>query len=224
MAGMSPRRALPWFWFERSLVMSTSKSISKSTVKKTVTAAPSPSEIGLAKPDASAPVAPMAPQPTVQHPRVIVLDGHVANAVAAAAEIEASASYAHDFGKCGPDPTSVVEGLRVAHAWSEEQTRADAWREYVLHQREQAWSIVMAALAPLIAGFAGAAQRDPSIVTRYPALATFVGTRTAQANRNAATRRRNAKAKARKAASEKEANATAATVATPPKPANNNAA
>lgn len=195
-------------------------STSKHTVKKTAAANPSPSDIGLSKPDASAPIAPMAPQPAVQHPRVTVLEGHVANAVAAAAEIEASASYLHDFGKCGPDPASVVEGLRVAHAWSEEQTRADAWREYVLHQRDQGWSFVMTELAPLIAGFSGAVARDPSIVTRYPALATFVSTRAAQASRGAATRRRNVRAKVRRAG--KAAPTTVTPVPTPP--ANNNVA
>ena len=158
---------------------------------------PSPSNIGLGRPDASAPQPPASPTLTLPHPRAIVLDGHVANAMVAAAEIEASASFAHDFGKCAPDATSIVEFLRVAHAWSEEQTRAEVWRDYAFHQREQAWSSVMTALAPLVAGFAGAVLRDPSIAARYPALTAFVSVRKANARRGAATRKRHADARAR---------------------------
>jgi hypothetical protein len=164
-------------------------------------AIPIPTAVRIAKPHAMAPAAPRSSPRAAAHARVAVFEGHVENAMRAAAEMDASASFAHDFGKCAPgDAPAVAEALRVAHAWSEEQRRADAWRAYVADQRERAWSAVMSALAPLMAGFDGAAVRDPSIIRRYPALGSFVNVRSASAKRSAATRKRKKDAAARAAA------------------------
>jgi hypothetical protein len=148
--------------------------------------------LGLTRPDASAPVAPVSPTPAAHYPHVVVLSEHVANADAVAAQIEGSPSFEADFGKCAP-PADIAEALRIARLWSIEDAKTKAWQAYVSGERDRAWSRVLTALAPLAQSVEGIAARDPTIAERYTALFAFLGAYRERTARAVATKRRKRK-------------------------------
>jgi hypothetical protein len=186
-----------------------------STRNQTSVSATQVAGLGIAHPNATAPVPPAFPNRGANAPHAVVLGEHAANAPSVADEIEASPSFEADFGRSAPAQRSVVEGLRIAGAWSLELSRADAWQAYVTRERELAWNAVMAALAPIMACFESLATRDPTLATRYPALAAFASARRSVAENAARVR----KAKARRGKPRASAATPAGGAVTPQAPA-----
>jgi hypothetical protein len=158
-------------------------------ISGTVTAPLAQLAVGLAPPHAGAPPAPVLPGQPAKVPHAVVLAAHVANANAAAAEIESSGSFTADFGSFVLSKKPLADGLLVARAWSEEAVHARAWDAYVATQNATAWNAVLAALQPLAEAFTVLAARDPTLASRYPALAAFLGAR-AEEGRKVAARRK----------------------------------
>jgi hypothetical protein len=155
--------------------------------------------VALAPPHAGAPPAPALVGADANMQHVPVLPAHVANALAAAAEIEAAASFEADFGGFVVTKKPIADGLVTAHEWWGEAATARKWDAYAARQNAIAWRLVLEALEPIARAFTVLAARDPTLSARYPALGAFLGARAAEGRKGAAARKKRAPKKAAKA-------------------------
>jgi hypothetical protein len=98
-------------------------------------------------------------------------------------ELQTVPDYAAQFGKSAPDASQLAGGLKIARAWNDELTLAEAWVTYVRYQTRVAWKQSDVGMTALQKQFQALRQRDPSLAERYPSLAAFFDARLGKSRR-----------------------------------------
>jgi hypothetical protein len=162
---------------------------------------------GAIPPEETAPPTPVGwrpSKPTVKRGfRGLRLKGdQITNATSAATELQASPTYAADFGATAPSPTALAYTLTNASAWREHWAAADKWAQYCSEQRIAWENEAMGQMSTLKPTFDYAVSRAPDLATKYRATARFMDTTSAIGKRAAASRKasESEKKKAAKAA------------------------
>jgi hypothetical protein len=166
----------------------------KKTAKRGPVPIPSPV---LAKPAASAPDVPANFQPLdATQTRVLrkPTAQQVSAAPAVATEITGSTTYSTDFGSKAVTASTYSADLTTASAWSVEAARAQRWSLYARQMAGLAWNQVLGETETFKIDYTTAAHHDGTIAERYPATTSFVGTRSASAQRGAKTKKEKKKA------------------------------
>jgi hypothetical protein len=106
-------------------------------------------------------------------------------------ELESFSDYVAVFGKTAPPEANIAQALDASLSWTAMLADSTEWFGYVKSQEGMAWKDTLTLVDKLKGPFALASQHDPSLVSRYPALARLLGAATVIAKRALATRQRN---------------------------------
>jgi hypothetical protein len=103
-------------------------------------------------------------------------------------------NFAVVLGTTVPGYAEVLQLFLVCNDWSSMRTASTAWDLYCRDQEGIGWTMLRAVMDRLRPAFTLAATTDPSLLTKYPGLATLLGMRKSFSQKAASTRRLNRKA------------------------------
>lgn len=174
----------------------------KTTTPKTPTAAAQanavPLGIPLPPPGANIPSPPAGFVPESGFARGVRPNKTEANAMSGAVtDLQAFTNYEAVLGQGVTDQADVIQTFTAAGAWSLDVMATKAWLAYAWNEEGVAWTVARGQMATLKPAFLLAAKADPSLLTKYPKLATVLGARSTQAKKGVATRTANQKATAK---------------------------
>ena len=167
-------------------------------------AAPSPTPIdpvltGIADaPSQNAPLVPAGYDPErmkLGRGRSKVSVSIVAHATGAAGEIEASITFAEDFGP-RLSPSSIAKSLQRAVGWRTALGKARAWEAYLAYGDGKAWEASFADLVRLRLAYDYLLKLDPNAAQRYPQLSALFAAMSAPGKKANNTRKINRDTKA----------------------------
>jgi hypothetical protein len=95
--------------------------------------------------------------------------------------------------KTAPPVDHVSQALDAAGQWSELLVETQNWMSYVKSLEGMAWKDTLTLIDRLKGPFALAGANDPSLLSKYPALARLLVVAKAAAKKAVATKKRNAK-------------------------------
>ena len=107
-------------------------------------------------------------------------------------ELGQFADYEEVFGRTAPPVENVSRALDAVAQWTALLAETSSWMEYVKSQEGMGWKDTLTLVDRLKAPFELASGHDPTLLSRYPALARLLGASKVIAKRAAATRKRNA--------------------------------
>ncbi|HEY2511736.1 MAG TPA: hypothetical protein VGI39_12800, partial [Polyangiaceae bacterium] len=93
-------------------------------------------------------------------------------------ELENFSDYVAVFGKTAPPEANIAQALDASLSWTAMLADSTEWFGYVKSQEGMAWKDTLTLVDKLKGPFALASQHDPSLVSRYPALARLLGAAT----------------------------------------------
>ena len=114
-------------------------------------------------------------------------------------ELGGFSNYQTVFGLTAPPVEDIAQALDASSQWTAVLADSTDWDEHVKSQEGMAWKDTLTLVDRLKAPFALASAHDPTLLSRYPALARLLGAAKVIAKRGAATKKRNATLKARTA-------------------------
>ena len=128
-------------------------------------------------------------------------------------ELQRFDDYDSVFGRTAPPVSDVSQALEASAQWTAQLADSSDWIGYVKSQEGMTWKDTLVLVDKLKAPFELAGAHDPTLLSRYPALARLLGAAKVIAKRGAATKTRKAHAKANLAALATRPNATGPAVA-----------
>jgi hypothetical protein len=114
----------------------------------------------------------------------------------AVAEIRTCADWTSTMGKAAYPQVQVVQSLDAAQLWSTMRNSSRQWDAFCRDQEGIVWTMVRQILVRLRPSFDLAVAADPTVATRMPKLASFLGVKKSIAKKSATTRAKNSKATA----------------------------
>ena len=114
-------------------------------------------------------------------------------------ELHGFSNYGAVFGMTAPPADHVAGALDGASMWSTLLAASTAWMDFVKAGEGMAWKDTLTLTDKLKAPFALATANDPSMLSKYPALARLLGAAKQIAKKAQATKKRTAKAAAKTA-------------------------
>jgi hypothetical protein len=128
----------------------------------------------------------------------------------AVVELASFTDYSAVFGMTAPPVGDLTQTLGASQQWTSLLADSSDWERYVKSQEGMAWMTTLTLMDKLKAPFALASAHDPTLNSRYPALARLLGAAKVIAKRGAATKARTKAAAAGKPATAKAKKAAAA--------------
>ncbi|HEY2515822.1 MAG TPA: hypothetical protein VGI39_33360 [Polyangiaceae bacterium] len=119
----------------------------------------------------------------------------VGHATAAASEMQASITFAEDFGP-RLSPSLIAKSLQRAVGWRAALGKARAWDAYIAYGDGKAWEVAFADLARLRLAYDYLLKLDPNAGQRYPMLEALFAAVSAPATKAGKTRKANRDTKA----------------------------
>jgi hypothetical protein len=105
--------------------------------------------------------------------------------------------YAQIIGATAPPYEEVLQFFVVVSQWSTMRIAASAWDAYCREQEGMGWMTMRTLMDRLRPAFLLAAKTNPSVMTKYSGLATFLGAKKAIASKGVATKKANKESKAK---------------------------
>jgi hypothetical protein len=112
----------------------------------------------------------------------------------AVSDLKKFSDYAQVLGATAPPYAEILQTFDVTNQWSSMRTSSLAWDVYGRDQEGICWTVMRPGMESLKSSFDLAAQRDPSLLAKFPGLAALLGVKKVIAVKAASTRRANKKA------------------------------